>query len=556
MYNRLDKLMDNQSFFDDFADPIIGLGEELPSAKKIELLANAVKFGTYLSDLNRQDRFSMEALQQFLNGLPESKKMTDTVRDAFQNVINDYEGNGLFYAGKMLALNEGLDWFMSGTGLGDKLLGTQGSAAMIVWDFASAAIPYISEGLTEANQFELCCYAYVAQSDALQMYQKNRDTYLAGDVADQEALRECLYSAYTFLKMSVIAREAGIQSVLRLHDEIPEYIQELQEKNQKLEEMMARIKCLFSTVGDSQDMVDVYGFTPEQSEKRISNYGDDALIQLLNRLTGRVSDNELKQMLEEYTGKEVVCFQCDDYDGDGGLEAFGLVGELDREGYGDDGIYFGELYFVGKGKIQQLCSANGYWMSTLKKFEFGDVKFFGLGEYFATGDLTYVFGVDENGAYEPSVSRKGQGLTQTGENTLTILQSAYDGTTDGSGHTWKPYYLYWDGFDFKEYGGMEISQEQFLRCAGAQAVADEIANRGCWITNIFYRENGMIHINYTDGFSNSNATLRLSNGQVQLIDADDGYSVENPLADSSYGGVYAAALIPEIATYPAGFPVQ
>lgn len=74
--------------------------------------------------------------------------------------------------------------------------------------------------------------------------------------------------------------------------------------------------------------------------------------------------------------------------------------------------------------------------------------------------------------------------------------SAYDGSADGSGHTWKPYYFYWDG-EMHEYV----------------------------------------------------ATLKLEDGKVELIEA---YTNEptDILSESTYGGFYMSAMIPEIATYP------
>jgi hypothetical protein len=63
--------------------------------------------------------------------------------------------------------------------------------------------------------------------------------------------------------------------------------------------------------------------------------------------------------------------------------------------------------------------------------------------------------------------------------------------------------------------------------------------------------NNIININYS-GSSNMNATLRLKDNSVNLIPFDS-YG-DTHLKRSDQGGIYQAALIPEIATYPNSFP--
>lgn len=186
--------------------------------------------------------------------------------------------------------------------------------------------------------------------------------------------------------------------------------------------------------------------------------------------------------------------------------------------------------------------------------EFDQIRFFVTQNAVMTGGYIYVWGAENSKAVETPISGQGcsiHTIEHVSENfwTFTVEQSAYDGSADGSGHTWKPYYFYWDG-EMHEYGGNLMTTEEFCSYAGAEEILNEITAAGNTYTDIICRGNGMIHINYhsPEGF-NENATLRLENGNVQLMAAYSGDPTEN-LLGATYGGLYVSAMIPEIATYP------
>ena len=127
--------------------------------------------------------------------------------------------------------------------------------------------------------------------------------------------------------------------------------------------------------------------------------------------------------------------------------------------------------------------------------------------------------------------------------------------TDGFGHTYKQYYFYWDenSQSFKEYGAIEITQDQFLKCKGAKEILDEAKNKGYVINDILYRGNGIININYViDDYDLDNINLMLeSDGSLTVL--HDGYSGID--GNNGFGGNYELAACPEIAIYPYKFPL-
>ena len=137
----------------------------------------------------------------------------------------------------------------------------------------------------------------------------------------------------------------------------------------------------------------------------------------------------------------------------------------------------------------------------------------------------------------------------------TVSFSAYDNSVDGVGHTHKEYYFYWDeeSLSFKEYGAIEITQEEFLKCEGAKELLHEINSKGYIIDNILYRGNNIININYIiDNTELDNINLKLEeDGSLDIL--HDGYTGLD--GNNGFGGSYLSAVCPEIAEYPGEFPL-
>lgn len=258
----------------------------------------------------------------------------------------------------------------------------------------------------------------------------------------------------------------------------------------------------------------------------------------------------LKKVLFEKLGNVNIADYCEaDFDHDGVTEAFALVGKIMDD---EMGTVPGNLYFITQMGVEIILENEGFQIleSQDHMLDFPDALFYKVGKFATTGGPSFVFGVSNGKWYEAEISRCGY-IWQTGPNTMQIIHSTYDGATDRTGHTWKPYYLYWDN-GFHEYGGIKISISDLLKYDGGNDVYQKIINKGGTITDIIYRANDIININYTrpigDGLeSNLNATANFKDSKIVLQEGD-GYG-DNILERSNYGGVYATAFIPSIATY-------
>ena len=241
---------------------------------------------------------------------------------------------------------------------------------------------------------------------------------------------------------------------------------------------------------------------------------------------------QLLQKLQAATGEKLINVQYDDFDGDGKSEAFVMTGK----GKLNEG---GNLWFVSADEISKLNDM--YLYSSPEMIQIGDKKFIKYEQEYATGKPLFLWSV-ENGKSKPVISGEAQNLTQMPDGTYTVLQNTLDMMSDGTGRTVKPYWLHYSN-GFHEYGAIEITQAQLLKFTGADNILKQIKAEGGTVKNILYRENHIININYqTDQGMNRYVSLKYDDTSVSVLQESDG------------SGIYLKALLPDIATYPAGTP--
>lgn len=156
--------------------------------------------------------------------------------------------------------------------------------------------------------------------------------------------------------------------------------------------------------------------------------------------------------------ESILLFDYDDYDGDGGFEAFAIVGRVFNS-YGDV-YYSGTLYFAGAdGCITKLDESFGIYRMINGKMAF------------PTGRKYLYFYTD-------------------------LVFTAND-TELWTGHTYKPYFWYYDSDadQIRKYGGKSISKEDFAELSGTN-IPEEIEAEGYTVGEIIRWDNDIVTINY------------------------------------------------------------
>lgn len=256
-----------------------------------------------------------------------------------------------------------------------------------------------------------------------------------------------------------------------------------------------------------------------------------------------------------------------DFDQDRIHECFFFIGDPIQT---DVGTAFGNVFFVNSAGCNMLCDTRFIGVEpdgeVFRALYYDNAAYVIYNEIYATDNISYVYRIIGSEIVESSISGIGKlQISDKDPKQIIITLSAYDltytrepgleGAEFWTGHTWKDYYFYYDEKEgyFKEYGGTRIDEEELKKICGFD-LGGEIKREGYEIGDIFKRENGIVNVNYSkkekDEFGKTtiqymNANYDQKKGEfINVWDSD-----ETNWKSSNYGGIYQAALLPEIATY-------
>lgn len=240
----------------------------------------------------------------------------------------------------------------------------------------------------------------------------------------------------------------------------------------------------------------------------------------------------------------------EDFDGDGIEETF----QLRRQGTTL------KLWFVGNGEAIPLAQEEnfveyGSAQQNLRAYELSDGIFCAVGE--SDTGRSVVYTVCDGVPTEQGIAKVSD-LSQQEDGSFVGMASALDAGYSVAeqkpiwgGRTRKPYWFYWDGTRFAEYGAQELSWEQLADFDGLQKQVEqrmsewnrETFSQGIvtideqplevqWkVCGIWLRENGILNINYAYDYLSSAGnggggrrydTFQTEEGKMQLIDSGEG----------------------------------
>ena len=292
--------------------------------------------------------------------------------------------------------------------------------------------------------------------------------------------------------------------------------------------------------------------TTEPSEQAGSSVTEEASEQASGN-----EDAELKEILAKEansTEDEIRYFIMDDFDGDGENEAFAIIGSEPEYDFDEKGLVSGSVWFVNSNGAKMLQEGMGMGIKCESiMLGFDGIKYPVFYDVYATGVASYVYEVKGKEVSETPFSGCGTVQEQTEDDRFEIVDSSYDAEYDPEiegllGHTWKSYYFYYDRDtkSIKEYGGAEITQKKAEEIAGKDIVSESVTSE-YELGTIYYRENGIININFSKTDDNGAILYYHRNWNNEKGCYVDDYNGES---DELQSGTYRSELCPVIAEYP------
>ena len=257
--------------------------------------------------------------------------------------------------------------------------------------------------------------------------------------------------------------------------------------------------------------------------------------------SGFDTENALIMFLEEHTGgyeyHEAQTKLFGDFDKDGKNELIAYIEAPDTmTGY--------NLWFASEGYIEKIAPNAGNPVPTEEiKPEIvysGDNAFIKLEYCYVSASFSDYFRIVNSQIAPCTIEGYArQGLRPDGDSgDFTAAHSTYDLYSDGTGHTWKPYWLYFSPEDntFYPYVGHLMTEEELLKYEGASDVLEKARSEGYEIADIYIRENGIININlrkYSEDAQNPDETPMYGNKFINL--KINGNSVQNITPENNDG---------------------
>lgn len=289
-YQALEKALDKQTWFSHTGGNILDIQKGVSSAtgKAFSFLNVGVKVAEivgYAQEFQKQDEFSLAAFTHYLESANSGLELPDAMKASMIDYSDVLSKSIDGYIGKRF--RENIDqWILDAAKEQvplHKVLGTQAAVALIAWDISSKTIPFIANGLSGADNFELALYSMVFQGDTFLNYLSKRNSAFA-DVGNitAENMYELSQYGYIYLKSCYITRESALASLANNPSSTKEKIQPLIDYQNSINAEIAKIMVEIKGANKTNDSC-VFGFLPSNNEDYLGKYDDSQLISWIRK---------------------------------------------------------------------------------------------------------------------------------------------------------------------------------------------------------------------------------------------------------------------------------
>lgn len=286
-YQALETALDRQTWFSHTGGNILDIqkGVSGTAGKAFTFLDIGVKVAEivgYAQEFQNQDEFSLTAFIHYFENADSGLTLPDGMKtsmidysDALSNTIDGYMGKCFL---------DNIDRWMLDAVKKEvplhKIVGTQAAAVLLAWNLASNVMPFIANGLSGADNFELALYSMVFQGDTFLNYLNKRNSVFADDRnITAENMYELSQYCYIYLKACYVTREAALASLANRTDLTKEEIQPLIDYQNGINAEIAKIMVELKEANKTNEGC-VFGFLPKDNEGYLNKYDNSQLIQI------------------------------------------------------------------------------------------------------------------------------------------------------------------------------------------------------------------------------------------------------------------------------------
>ena len=299
-YQALENALDRQTWFSHTGENILEVQKGVSTATGrafsfLEVGTKVAEVVGYMQEFQNQDEFSLAALTHYLDtadggvGLPSGmKKSMLEYSNTLSSSIGEYMTKRFIENVDQWILDAGKDQVPL-----HKVLGTQAAATLIAWNIASNTIPFIANGLSSADNFELALYSMVFQSDTFFNYLSKRNSVFAdtGNIT-AENMYELSQYCYIYLKSCYVTREAALASLANKSSSTKEKIQPLIDYQNSINAEIAKIMVELKRANKTNEG-HVFGFLLMDNEEYLNKYDDSQFIQWIETFNHNVDSKNI-----------------------------------------------------------------------------------------------------------------------------------------------------------------------------------------------------------------------------------------------------------------------
>lgn len=284
-YQALENALDRQTWFSNTGGNILEVQKGVSSAAGkaftfLDVGTKVLEVVEYAQEFQNQDKFSLAALMYYLENENGGLELPEAMKKSMIDHSDALSGSIVGYMEKRFL--ENVDQWLVDAVKDEvplhKIFGSQASAILIVWDIASNTIPFIANGLSGADSFELALYSLVFQGDTYLNYLDKRDSVFAdaGNIT-AENIYDIAQYCYIDLKSCYVTREAAIASLVNKSSSTKEKIQPLIDYQNSINAEVAKIMVELKGANKTNDGC-VFGFLTSDNEAYLGKYDDSQLI--------------------------------------------------------------------------------------------------------------------------------------------------------------------------------------------------------------------------------------------------------------------------------------